>query len=82
MNEALIRRAALVLDPAHPLNHGAFDGTFDEAVDAIVAYARAAEVDDGPHAQHRLTEVLRHSDPNRVAEVCAGALLRLAGEVR
>jgi hypothetical protein len=78
VNEALIRRAALVLDPAHPFNDGAFDGTFDDAVSAVVAFAYGLHVHDGADARHRLTEALRNSDPNRVAEICAGALLRLA----
>lgn len=78
MNEALIRRAALVLDPHHPFNRGTFDGTFDEAIDAVVAFAYGVQVTDGADARHKLTDMLRHSDPDRVAEVCAGALLRLA----
>lgn len=82
MNEALIQRVSLVLDPAHPFNHGTFDGTFSEAVDAVVAFAYGLHGERGDDAQHRLAEMLRHSDADRVAEVCAGALLRLAGEVR
>jgi hypothetical protein len=82
VNEALIRRAALVLDPAHAFNRGTFDGTFNDAIDAVIAFAYGVQAADGPDAQHHLTEMLRHSDPDRVAEVCAGALLRLAGDVR
>ncbi len=49
-----------------------FPGTFDEAIDAMVAYAAIRP------GQHRLAEALRYSDPDKVAEICAGALLRLA----
>lgn len=81
MNEALIRRASPVLDPAHPFNRDAFDGTFTEAVDAVVAVAYGLRNERGDGTQHRLTEMLRNSDPDRVAEICAGALLRLAERI-
>ncbi len=70
----IVTAAAQIVDPRPGLKP--FPGTFDEAVDAMVAYA--AQWPD----RSRLTEALRHSDPDRVAEICAGALLRLVGEVR
>ena len=82
MNEALIRRMSQVIDPTHPFNEGTFDGTFDDAVDTAVAFAYGIQAHHGENARHQLTDMLRHSDPDRVAEVCAGALLRLAGEAR
>lgn len=70
----IVTAASQIVDPRPGLKP--FPGTFDEAIDAMVAYAGLR------WDQARLTEALRHSDPDRVAEVCAGALLRLAGEVR
>lgn len=69
----IVTAAAQIVDPRRGLKP--FPGTFDEAIDAMVAYANLRTRDN-------LTEALRNSDPDRVAEICAGALLRLAGEVR
>ena len=76
MNAALIHRAAAVLgDPIAD----EFDGTMSDAVDVMtaVAYGELQERPDG-RAQTRLTSMLRASNVDRVAELCAAALLRLA----
>lgn len=73
MNEVLIRRAAQILDPRGcPYKDDLFEGTEAEALDVMVAVA-------GVQPEWRLTRMLRESNPNRVAEVCAWALQRLAG---
>ncbi len=76
MNPALIYRAAAVL--GDPIG-GEFDGTMSDALDTMtaVAYGELQERPDG-RAQTRLTAMLRASDRDRVAELCAAALLRLA----
>lgn len=67
----IVTAAIQIVDPNRARNEP-FPGTFEEAIDAMVAFAGMR------WDQARLTEALRNSDPDRVAEVCAGALLRLA----
>ncbi len=76
MNPALIHRAAAIL--GEPISEP-FTGTMSDALDVMtaVAYGTLQDHPNG-HAQTRLTSMLRASDPDRVAEVCAAALLRLA----
>lgn len=66
----IVTAAAQIVDPRPGLKP--FPGTFDEALNAMVAYAGLRS------DRTRLTEALRNSDPGRVAEICAGALLRLS----
>lgn len=66
----IVTAASQIVDPRTGMKP--FPGTFDEAIDAMITYAGRWP------DRSRLTEALRNSDPDRVAEVCAGALLRLA----
>lgn len=71
---ALVVTAARIVDyTSEPLNL-----TFDEALEVMVGYARHTVDCEGDRAQTGLTSRLRNSDPNKVAEICAAALLRLA----
>lgn len=71
----LIRAAEQVVAP----NDGdKFGGTLDDATDVMVQFARDVRRTDGGDAQHRLTRMLLASQPSRVAEIAAAALLRLA----
>ncbi|GGM52562.1 hypothetical protein ACFFX1_55505 [Dactylosporangium sucinum] len=74
MNEALIRRASQVVD----FHAAPFDGTLTEALDVMVEFVGSVQHEGGDTAQTRLTRMLRACDPDKVAEVCASALLRLA----
>lgn len=55
-----------------------FHGSLDDATDVMVAFAGHVRLTDGDDAQHRLTRMLLASQPSRVAEIAAAALLRLA----
>jgi hypothetical protein len=55
-----------------------FHGTLTDATDVMVQFARDVRLTDGGDAQHRLTRMLLASQPSRVAEIAAAALLRLA----
>jgi hypothetical protein len=59
-----------------------FTGTLDDALTIMTAYAALVEGMNGDQAQTHLTRNLRASDPDKVAEICAAALLRLAKEIR
>lgn len=76
MNPALIDRASAIL--GEPISEP-FDGTMSDAVDMMTAFAYGV-LQERPNgtAQTRMTSMLRASNPDRVAELCAAALLRLA----
>jgi hypothetical protein len=76
MNTDTIREAALILDPR--LVGDDFDGSLDEGLDAIVTYAEEAAQHYGKDAQITLRSILVNSQADRVAEIAAAALLRLA----
>lgn len=74
----LILAAASIVDP-NRLTDGPFPGSFSEAVDTMVEYAGMSRTVTGTaDVLSDLTKRLRHADPDRVAEICAAALLRLA----
>jgi hypothetical protein len=71
----LVRAAARVVDP---VNGDLFDGTLDEATDVLVDFARYVRHADGEYAPSKLARMLANSQADRVAEIAAVALLRLA----
>jgi hypothetical protein len=73
---AVVTAASIVNPQGEP-----FTGTFDEAVTAMVRWAETERDADPVVWRGRVAKRLAASDPDRVAEVCAGALL-LIDELR
>lgn len=71
----VVDAAALVVDPR---DGETFDGTLNEAADALVEFASYVRLGDGDRAASNLARMLRNAQPDRVAEIAAVALLRLA----
>jgi hypothetical protein len=67
--------ARAVVDPTHDLH---FSGTLDEATTAMVAYAAEARAEYGGGATKMLARRLASAQHDRVADIAAVALLRLA----
>jgi hypothetical protein len=71
----LVRAATRVVDP---VNGDLFDGTLDEATDVLVEFAGYVRHADAEYAPRTLARMLANSQADRVAEIAAVALPRLA----
>ena len=75
MDTQIIHAAVSIVDPPTPNDQ--FTGTRAEALRAMVEWAAEIHAEHQGNAQVRVTEALRNSQPDRVAEVAAFALLEL-----
>ena len=67
--------AAAIVNPTHE-HH--FRGTMREATDALIAYAADMRLRHDVRATGAMTQHFLNSQPERIAEMLAAALLRLA----